>query len=213
MKTRAHFRLIHMPCCGQMLCWVNPNMERHEMFKFLTIAAILVALLSPAKAGSNECSGPIVIDKEWVRINEERNERPCRVKLNSDLGRHVLAVCPVGADCELFLPIQGNDKVMAVPVNGMRTVIKIEGIQNNDVRTIAIVRTMLKKCTNKLSADKLQKISAAHEVMAERMKISMYSEQTVGKAIKNAEQEMKNDRDFCESMSAAWDWSFFTNKQ
>src|SRR5438132_13286588 len=24
MKVRAHFRFIYMPCCGQLLCWVNP---------------------------------------------------------------------------------------------------------------------------------------------------------------------------------------------
>jgi hypothetical protein len=39
---------------------------------------------------------------------------------------------------------------MAVPVNGMRTVIKVDSIENDDVRDIAIVRTMLNKCTNKL---------------------------------------------------------------
>jgi hypothetical protein len=26
MTTRAHFRLIQMPCCGQLLCWVNPRL-------------------------------------------------------------------------------------------------------------------------------------------------------------------------------------------
>jgi hypothetical protein len=25
MKAHAHFRFIHMPCCGQLLCWVNPR--------------------------------------------------------------------------------------------------------------------------------------------------------------------------------------------
>jgi len=25
LSARAHFRLILMPCCGQMLCWVNPQ--------------------------------------------------------------------------------------------------------------------------------------------------------------------------------------------
>jgi hypothetical protein len=59
------------------------------MFKPLAIAATSIAFLSPAKAGSNECSGPIVTDKAWVRINEEMNEEPCRVKLNSDLGGRV----------------------------------------------------------------------------------------------------------------------------
>jgi hypothetical protein len=23
---RVHFRLIRVPCCGQMLCWVNPRL-------------------------------------------------------------------------------------------------------------------------------------------------------------------------------------------
>jgi hypothetical protein len=26
MRERVHFRLIAMPCCGQMLCWVNPRL-------------------------------------------------------------------------------------------------------------------------------------------------------------------------------------------
>jgi len=29
MKTGAHFRLILMPCCGQMLCWVNPRLPNY----------------------------------------------------------------------------------------------------------------------------------------------------------------------------------------
>jgi hypothetical protein len=181
-----------------------------KMFKPLAIAATSIAFLSTAKAGSNECSGPIVTDKEWVRINEEMNEEPCRVKLNSDLGRRVLAACPAGANCTLDLPIQGSAKVMAVPVNGMRTVIKVDSIENDDVRDIAIVRTMLNKCTNK-PADQLQKVSAAHGVMAERKKISRYSEQTVAKAIKKTEQQLKNDPLFCESMWGSWDWNYFTN--
>jgi hypothetical protein len=28
-KQRVHFRLMHMPCCGQMLCWVNPRLPNH----------------------------------------------------------------------------------------------------------------------------------------------------------------------------------------
>jgi hypothetical protein len=29
MKARAHFRLIQMPCCGQLLCWVNPRLPNY----------------------------------------------------------------------------------------------------------------------------------------------------------------------------------------
>lgn len=25
-QAMIHFRLIQMPCCGQMLCWVNPRL-------------------------------------------------------------------------------------------------------------------------------------------------------------------------------------------
>jgi hypothetical protein len=28
-KQRVHFRLIRMPCCGQLLCWVNPRLPSH----------------------------------------------------------------------------------------------------------------------------------------------------------------------------------------
>jgi len=28
-KVRAHFRLIEMPCCAQVLCWVNPRLPNH----------------------------------------------------------------------------------------------------------------------------------------------------------------------------------------
>jgi hypothetical protein len=28
-KERAHFRLIQMSCCGQLLCWVNPRLPNH----------------------------------------------------------------------------------------------------------------------------------------------------------------------------------------
>ena len=179
------------------------------LMKSLAVAAMTVAMLAPAKAGSNECSGPIVTDKEWIRINEELNERPCRVKLNSNLGRRVLAVCPVGANCTLYLPIQGSAKVMAM--DDKRTVIKVDSIDNEDVRDIAIVRTMLKKCTGKLSADQLLKVSAAHEVMAERKKINLYGEHTIAKAIKETEQQLKDDPLFCESMWGSRDWNHFTN--
>jgi hypothetical protein len=26
---RVHFRLIKMPCCGQLLCWVNPRLPNY----------------------------------------------------------------------------------------------------------------------------------------------------------------------------------------
>ncbi len=30
MQTeQIHFRLFHMPCCGQLLCWVNPRLPAH----------------------------------------------------------------------------------------------------------------------------------------------------------------------------------------
>jgi hypothetical protein len=29
MKTPVKFRLIQMPCCGQMLCWVNPRLPNY----------------------------------------------------------------------------------------------------------------------------------------------------------------------------------------
>lgn len=28
-NERVHFRLFHMPCCGQLLCWVNPRLPSH----------------------------------------------------------------------------------------------------------------------------------------------------------------------------------------
>ncbi len=28
-RERVHFRLIQMPCCGQLLCWVNPRLPSH----------------------------------------------------------------------------------------------------------------------------------------------------------------------------------------
>lgn len=37
MKARAHFRLIEMPCCRQLLCWVNPRLPNYcpECGKFV----------------------------------------------------------------------------------------------------------------------------------------------------------------------------------
>jgi hypothetical protein len=34
---RVHFRLIEMPCCGQLLCWVNPRFPSYcpECGKFV----------------------------------------------------------------------------------------------------------------------------------------------------------------------------------
>lgn len=31
MRTseEIHFRLFQMPCCGQLLCWVNPRLPNH----------------------------------------------------------------------------------------------------------------------------------------------------------------------------------------
>lgn len=28
-NERVHFRLIHTPCCGHMLCWVNPRLPTY----------------------------------------------------------------------------------------------------------------------------------------------------------------------------------------
>ena len=48
MKSRAHFRVLLMPCCGQMLCWVNPRLPNYcpECGKF--IYAIVSFALFPA---------------------------------------------------------------------------------------------------------------------------------------------------------------------
>jgi hypothetical protein len=37
MKVRAHFRFISMPCCGQLLCWINPRLPNYcpECGKFI----------------------------------------------------------------------------------------------------------------------------------------------------------------------------------
>jgi predicted RNA-binding Zn-ribbon protein involved in translation (DUF1610 family) len=29
MYSSAHFRLIQLPCCGQVLCWVNPRLPNY----------------------------------------------------------------------------------------------------------------------------------------------------------------------------------------
>jgi hypothetical protein len=57
------------------------------------------------------------------------NNEPCRIKLDSALDRRVLAKCPVGSDCSIDIPIQGSDRVMALPVNGMRTIVRIDNIR------------------------------------------------------------------------------------
>jgi len=28
-KERVPFRLIHMPCCGQLVCWINPRIPNY----------------------------------------------------------------------------------------------------------------------------------------------------------------------------------------
>jgi hypothetical protein len=28
-RERVHFRLIQTPCCGQLLCWVNPRLPNY----------------------------------------------------------------------------------------------------------------------------------------------------------------------------------------
>jgi hypothetical protein len=65
MKTRAHFRLIQMPCCGQLLCWV--------------IATVIVGVLmtSPAMAQFGELfpgQRQMYLEFEKRRLEVEKRE-------------------------------------------------------------------------------------------------------------------------------------------
>jgi len=101
------------------------------MKKLLIAVAALVALASPAIAGDNLCQGTISTDAEWVHVTLDDDMQstpktpPCRVQLNSDLGRRVLAKCTIGDFCDINLPVEGSDRVKAEPVNGVRTIVKI----------------------------------------------------------------------------------------
>ena len=93
------------------------------MTKTLLAAAALVALASPAFAGSNSCRGEVTADKDWVYVTDHVNEiggrydpatgkslvfqgppQPCKAKPNSAIGRRILAKCPVGTECWIEMP-------------------------------------------------------------------------------------------------------------
>jgi hypothetical protein len=70
MKTRAHLRLISMPCCGQMLCWVNPRLPNYCPKKLLLIGAALWVLFYASGAHAIDmCREP---DSRCYDINGKR---------------------------------------------------------------------------------------------------------------------------------------------
>lgn len=82
------------------------------MKKLLLTAATLVALASPAMAGSMPCKGEMMLDKAgWASLlatgpkadDDTSDDEICRFKANTPLGKRILKVCPVGSICEMDL--------------------------------------------------------------------------------------------------------------
>jgi hypothetical protein len=97
------------------------------MTKTLLAAAALLALASPAFAGSNACNGEVSADKDWVYVTDYINEigarydaatktvltyqgpvQPCRAKVGSPIARRILAKCPIGSECQIEMPDDGS---------------------------------------------------------------------------------------------------------
>jgi hypothetical protein len=95
------------------------------MSRLLTTAAALIALTIsalPANAGDNSCVGTVVVDPEWITVEDEHavplpKDHPryspnaiCRIKTNSPLGQRFLRKCPNGSYCDISLSIDNHPK-------------------------------------------------------------------------------------------------------
>lgn len=60
ITEQIHFRLFQMPCCGHLLCWVNPRLPT-----YCSECGTLV--LRELKSGEYTRKDD---DKAWLKINE-----------------------------------------------------------------------------------------------------------------------------------------------
>jgi hypothetical protein len=84
--------------------------------------AIVLAMVTTAKAGYNGCRGTLVVGPEWTTVEDEATEplpmdHPrytpnviCRVKTVSPLAKRILRICSEGTECEISLSIDNNPK-------------------------------------------------------------------------------------------------------
>jgi hypothetical protein len=102
MKTPVKFRLIQMPCCGQMLCWVNPRLPKLLLFQ----------------ARANDCEGSRLLATAQTHMGMTR------LSLGTSPLRLGLLNAPGDFGWELPTLLPGRDTGEHTSLMGMRTSIE-----------------------------------------------------------------------------------------
>ncbi|TYO66812.1 hypothetical protein FXV83_09595 [Bradyrhizobium hipponense] len=83
--------------------------------KRIIIALALLASTAIAQAGSNECGVVVKVGQEWTTVTGDIGDYApdgCRFRTASKLGRRILAVCPNGADCDIYVRLGSRGKTI-----------------------------------------------------------------------------------------------------
>jgi hypothetical protein len=135
-----------------------------KLLKPLALAILSLAMLAPAQAGDNSCSGTISTDKNWVYIVDHPthgNVPECRAKLDSNAGRRILAICQEGSSCTVHLPLEGSARDKALDRNGNRLpIVTIDIVTNDEAYSAAVDIVAHQKCGKKFDEVRLQQIAA-----------------------------------------------------
>ena len=78
------------------------------MKRTMIAAAVLLASITAAHAGSNACGGTLQVGPEWTTVKGDLGDFApdgCRFLTASKLGRHIIAVCPNGSECMIDVPL------------------------------------------------------------------------------------------------------------
>lgn len=89
------------------------------MKQTIIAAAVLLASITAAHAGSNMCGGTIQVGPEWSTVKGLGDYEPdgCRFKTASPLGRRIIAACPNGSECEINMPLGKRSPVITSITN------------------------------------------------------------------------------------------------
>jgi hypothetical protein len=129
------------------------------MTKTVLAVAALLALATPAFAGSNSCRGDVTADKDWVYVTDYTNEiggrydpatkkslvfqrppEPCRAKIGSSIAHRILAKCPVGSVCWIDMP--DDNKSTGHPFTKINSVERLGAVAEERVPNMAVIRKL-----------------------------------------------------------------------
>jgi hypothetical protein len=86
----------------------------------MSAAAVLLASLTAARAGSNTCEGTVTVGTEWTTVKSQYGDYApdgCRFQTASKLGRRIIAACPDGSQCMIDVPLNKRSNTITSITN------------------------------------------------------------------------------------------------